>query len=145
MYLRYSIASRTRGIPSFIDGFKPSQRKVLFACFKRRLVREIKVAQLSGYVSEHTAYHHAEGGLASTIIGMAQTFVGSNNINLLRPNGQFGTRLQGGKDAASPRYIFTALHPIARVLFPEDDDAVLQYVSTANASERLLLSACVYT
>ena len=125
--IEYSIASRTRGIPSFIDGFKPSQRKVLYACFKRKLVREIKVAQLSGYVSEHTAYHHAEGGLATTIIGMAQTFVGSNNINLLKPNGQFGTRLQGGKDAASPRYIFTALHPIARALFPADDDAVLQY------------------
>lgn len=62
-----------------------------------------------------------------TVIGMAQDFVGSNNINLLVPSGQFGTRLAGGKDAASPRYIFTQLAPIARVMFPEVDDAMLNY------------------
>lgn len=45
----------------------------------------------------------------STIVNLAQDFVGSNNINLLLPIGQFGTRLQGGKDSASPRYIFTQL------------------------------------
>ena len=58
---------------------------------------------------------------------MAQDFVGSNNINLLVPSGQFGTRLAGGKDAASPRYIFTSLSPAARLLFPEVDDALLTY------------------
>ena len=63
-----------------------------------------------------------------TVIGMAQDFVGSNNINLLVPSGQFGTRLAGGKDAASPRYIFTALSPLARILFPEVDDALLSYM-----------------
>ena len=45
----------------------------------------------------------------STIINLAQNYVGSNNMNLLQPIGQFGTRLHGGKDAASPRYIFTQL------------------------------------
>lgn len=62
-----------------------------------------QVAQLAGYVSEHSAYHHGEASLQSTIIGLAQDFVGSNNLNLLYPSGQFGTRLQGGKDAASAR------------------------------------------
>ena len=75
-----------------MDGLKPSQRKVLFACFKRKLRREIKVAQLAGYVSEHSAYHHGEAALTGTIVGMAQDFVGSNNVNLLAPCGQFGTR-----------------------------------------------------
>jgi DNA topoisomerase-2 len=56
---------------------------------------------------------------------MAQNFVASNNINLLLPIGQFGTRNQGGKEAASARYIFTALSPVTRQLFPEADDAVL--------------------
>ena len=59
---------------------------------------------------------------------MAQTFVGSNNINLLTPNGQFGTRRMGGKDAASPRYIFTALEKITRKIFHPDDDALLTYL-----------------
>jgi DNA topoisomerase-2 len=58
---------------------------------------------------------------------MAQDFVGSNNINLLVPSGQFGTRLTGGADAASPRYIFTYLMPITRYLFPEADDVLLTY------------------
>jgi DNA topoisomerase-2 len=62
------------------------------------------------------------------VIGMAQDFCGSNNINLLVPQGQFGTRLAGGDDAASPRYIFTYLSPVARYLFPEADDALLSYL-----------------
>ena len=62
------------------------------------------------------------------IIGMAQNFVGSNNLNLLTPSGQFGSRLMGGNDASSPRYIFTALEPIVRTLFPREDDAILEYL-----------------
>jgi DNA topoisomerase-2 len=58
---------------------------------------------------------------------MAQDFCGSNNINLLTPSGQFGTRLEGGKDSASPRYIFTYLSPLARLLFPIEDDTLLSY------------------
>jgi DNA topoisomerase-2 len=59
---------------------------------------------------------------------MAQNFVGSNNINLLEPNGQFGTRIQGGDDSASERYIFTMLNSLTRYLFPEADDAILSYL-----------------
>lgn len=125
----FSIADNARSIPSVVDGLKPSQRKVLFACFKRKLTKsEIKVVQLAGYVAEHAAYHHGEMSLQSTIVGLAQNFVGSNNLNLLVPAGQFGTRLQGGKDAASSRYIFTKLASVTRALFPELDDAVLKYL-----------------
>ena len=83
--------------------------QVLFTCLKRSDKREIKVAQLAGSVAEHSSYHHGEQSLMSTIVNLAQNFVGSNNINLLQPIGQFGTRLAGGKDSASPRYIFTLL------------------------------------
>ena len=107
-----------RSIPSVMDGLKPSQRKILWSSFKRKMYSEVKVAQLAGYVSEHAAYHHGEVSLQDTIVGMAQDFVGSNNLNLLLPNGTFGSRLQGGKDAASARYIFTELAPYTRVLFP---------------------------
>ena len=75
-----------------IEGLKPGQKKIIFCSFKRNFVKEAKIAQFAGYVSEHSAYHHGEQSLASTIIGMAQVFVGSNNINLLLLNGQFGTR-----------------------------------------------------
>ncbi|AQK73823.1 DNA topoisomerase 2 [Zea mays] len=125
----FSMADLQRSIPSMVDGLKPGQRKILFCSFKRNFVKEAKVAQFSGYVSEHSAYHHGEQSLASTIIGMAQNFVGSNNINLMSPNGQFGTRAQGGKDAASPRYIFTKLSNITRSIFPKDDDILLNYLN----------------
>lgn len=125
----FSMADNVRSIPSVVDGLKPGHRKILFACFKRNLRGEIKVAQLSGYVSEHSAYHHGEQSLSATIVGLAQNFVGANNVNLLEPIGQFGTRLQGGKDAASPRYIFTSLSSFARVLFRPEDDALLRYLN----------------
>ena len=117
-----------RSIANVIDGMKTSQRKILYAAFKKKLVKEIKVAQFSGYVSEQSAYHHGEASLNGAIVGMAQDFVGANNINLLMPKGQFGTRLQGGKDSASERYIFTCLNPITRALFPAADDHVLDYL-----------------
>ena len=184
--IHYSNADNVRSIPSLVDGLKPGQRKIMFSCFKRGrsiIKNEIKVAQLAGYVSEHSAYHHGETSLAGTIVGMAQTcaatrppfhstpppfpqqstpfpqhstpfptaatrppsapaepprlsaplpsppsYVGSNNIPLLYPAGQFGTRLLGGKDAASPRYIFTKLPALTRLLFHPDDDAILEYL-----------------
>ena len=125
----FSQADNIRSIPSIVDGFKPGHRKIMFACFKRKLRSEIKVAQLAGYVAEHSAYHHGEQSLCATIIGLAQNYVGSNNINLLEPNGQFGTRLQGGKDAASPRYIFTLLSNLSRLIFRPEDDALLKYLN----------------
>ncbi|KAG6654498.1 DNA topoisomerase 2-like isoform X1 [Carya illinoinensis] len=125
----FSMADLQRSIPSMVDGLKPGQRKILFCSFKRNFVKEAKVAQFSGYVSEHSAYHHGEQSLASTIIGMAQDYVGSNNINLLQPNGQFGTRNYGGKDHASARYIYTRLSPITRFLFHKDDDDLLDYLN----------------
>lgn len=79
----FSVADCLRSIPCLCDGLKPGQRKILFACFKRKLKAEIKVAQLSGYVAEHSAYHHGEVSLQSTIVTLAQNFVGSNNVNLL--------------------------------------------------------------
>ena len=127
-YIHFSHYDNARSIPHLMDGFKPSQRKVLYACLKRNLKSEIKVAQLTGYVAEHSAYHHGEASLQLTIVGMAQNFCGSNNINLLTPSGQFGTRRMGGKDAASARYIFTKLEPIARTIFHPDDDDLLNYL-----------------
>jgi DNA topoisomerase-2 len=118
-----------RSIPNLMDGLKISLRKILYSAFKMGLTSEIKVAQFSGYVSKESCYHHGEASLNAAIVGMAQNFVGSNNINLLLPNGQFGTRLQGGKDSASERYIFTQLNRLTRAIFPEADDNVLEYLN----------------
>lgn len=116
-----------RSIPCLCDGLKPSLRKIMYSCFKRNLKKEIKVAQLAGYISENSAYHHGEQSLYDSIIGMAQDFVGSNNIELLEPKGQFGCRLAGGNDAASPRYIFTNLSELAFHIFNPLDNPLLEY------------------
>ena len=121
----FSQADNARSLPSVWDGLKESQRKVLWSAFKRNLTKEIRVAQLAGYVSEHAAYHHGEMSLNGTITGLAQEFVGSNNVPLLFPAGQFGSRLQGGHDAASPRYIHTHLQTYARNIFMAEDDGLL--------------------
>ena len=127
--VHFSVYDNERSIPNLVDGLKTSLRKILYCAFKRRLTHEIKVAQFSGYVSENSAYHHGEASLNGAIVNMAQNFVGSNNLNLLVPSGQFGTRLKGGEDSASERYIFTYLEPITRCLFLEDDDAILNYLN----------------
>lgn len=127
--IHFSVYDCKRSIPNIMDGLKPGNRKVLYSAFLRNLSSDLKVAIFSGYVSEHSGYHHGEASLQGTIVGMAQTYVGSNNINLFVPSGQFGTRLEGGKDSASPRYIFTHLSPITRSLFIKSDDAVLHYLT----------------
>ena len=124
----FSAEDIKRSIPHVADGLKPSQRKVIYACLKKNLTSDMKVAQLGGYVAEQTAYHHGEASLQGTIVNLAQNFVGANNLNLLEPSGQFGTRLAGGKDAASARYIFTRLAPLTRKIFDPADNAVLEYV-----------------
>ena len=117
-----------RSIPNLMDGLKISLRKILFSAFKKNLKTEIKVAQFSGYVSEHSGYHHGEASLNAAIVGMAQNFVGSNNINLFEPNGQLGSRLKGGKDSASERYIFTQLNKLTRLIYRCEDDNTLTYL-----------------
>ena len=127
--IHFSNYDNIRSIPSICDGFKPSQRKVLYSGFKKKLSSDIKVSQFVGYISENTSYHHGENSLVSTVIGMAQDFVGSNNINLYIPSGQFGTRLLGGKDHSSARYIFTRLNTITELIYHIDDMPLLDYLN----------------
>src|SRR5210317_1107484 len=126
--VNFSLADLKRSIAHVADGLKPSQRKVMYSCFQKNLTAEMKVAQLAAYVAEKSAYHHGEVSLAETIVKLANDYMGSNNINLLEPCGQFGTRLMGGKDASQTRYIFTKLTKEARKLFDPRDDAILNYL-----------------
>ena len=126
--IHFSNADNIRSLASIMDGMKPSQRKIVFGCLKRGLKAEVRVAQLAGYVSEHAAYHHGEASLTAAITSMAQQFVGANNINLLAPIGQFGSRLQGGKDAASARYIHTHLEHIVDTILRKEDSTILKHI-----------------
>jgi DNA topoisomerase-2 len=129
--IKFSYEDCRRSLSSCIDGLKESQRKVIYAIRKKfkgaKKMDFIKVAQLSGYVAEQTDYKHGEQNLCETIIKFAQDFVGSNNVPLLAPDGQFGTRLEGGKDSAASRYIYTKPHKILKYIFREEDDPILEY------------------
>uniref|UniRef100_A0A6C0IXV3 DNA topoisomerase (ATP-hydrolyzing) n=1 Tax=viral metagenome TaxID=1070528 RepID=A0A6C0IXV3_9ZZZZ len=132
--IHYSNYDNDRSLPDIRDGLKPSTRKIVFSCFKRNLFNEMKVAQLAGYVSEKSAYHHGEKSLEGAIVGLAQNFTGSNNINILEPCGQFGTRLLGGKDAAQSRYIFTHLSKTTQLLFNHNDEPLYKYLDDDGTS-----------
>ena len=126
--IHFSNDDTQRSIPSLVDGFKPSQRKIFYGAQLRGLEKDqVKVAQLAGFVSDRVAYHHGEASLMGAIIGMAQNFVGSNNLNVLEPKGQFGSRINGGKDHASPRYIWTKLEKVSNLVFRKEDNPILNY------------------
>lgn len=129
--IKFSISDCKRSIPCFIDGLKSSQRKILYAVKKKNLKynvkKSVKVAQLGGYIAENTNYHHGEQNLYETIVKMANEFPGSNNIPLFYRDGQFGSRLQGGKDAANARYIYTKMDMLTHLIFREEDDVLLEH------------------
>lgn len=129
--IHFSTYNNARSIPSVVDGLKPSQRKIIHTCFLLNLIhpKEMKVARLAGSVGEKTGYHHGEVSLQGAIVKLAQTFVGANNLNLLYPGGQFGSREEGGKDASAARYIYTALTPETQTIFNRFDLPLLEYVN----------------
>ncbi|BAU80081.1 DNA topoisomerase II [Tokyovirus A1] len=132
----YHRANNRRSIPSVYDGLKPSQRKVLYACFSSNIIGKNKkkhVDRLTGEVASVAGYHHGEESLTNTIIGMAQDFVGcGNNVRLLFPDGSFGTRLRGGKDHAASRYLSSYLEKVTRIVFPPEDDDLYERVFEDN-------------
>ena len=120
----FSIYDNVRSIPK-ADGFKPSQRKIIYGMLKRgENADEIRVETAANHISAVSDYHHGATSLIGTIAKMAQTFAGSNNINLLMPNGQFGSRLDPAPGAG--RYIYTELSKSFRQLFKKEDDAILE-------------------
>ncbi len=133
--IQFSVEDNKRSLPSMIDGYKPSQRKIMHGAFIKKLdIKEAKLTQLCGGIMELCNYHHGETSLYSAIVKMAQNFVGSNNINLLTPSGQFGSRsgdskkAKIGMDYAQPRYISTAIEDIAKYIIREEDEPVLKYI-----------------
>lgn len=123
----FSMADNLRSIPSVVDGLKPGQRKIMWVSLER-VRKEVKVQSLAGIVTMRAAYHHGEAALCQTIVGLAQDFVGANNIYWLLPIGAFGSRSRGGKDAASARYISTNVTPISHTVFSKDDAPILNYM-----------------
>lgn len=131
-FIHFSNYDNIRSIPSLHDGLKVSQRKILYGVIKKNLKKEMKVSVLGGAITEITHYHHGEVSMYDTIVKMAQIFVGSNNINYLEPEGQFGSRIYGGSDAAAARYIETKLNTLVTKIFKTEDNPILTYTTNDN-------------
>jgi DNA topoisomerase II len=122
-YVNYASYDNYRKIACYIDGLKPSARKVTYTVRKHKIDSPIKVSTLGSKVVETCAYIHGESSLYGVIIGLAQNFSGINNLPLLTRDGNFGNRMI--PSAAAPRYIKTFKEKYFDLIFNPDDDAVL--------------------
>jgi len=104
-FAQFALYSSFRSIGSYIDGLKPSSRKVVYTIKKKNIISDVKVSRFASSVAEETEYLHGETSLIGVICNLAQNYIGSNNENLLYPSGSFGTRFVPIPSAA--RYIFT--------------------------------------
>lgn len=130
---KYSAHSNVRGIPFIGDGFKQSHRKAADGMLRRgEGADKDTVERIAAAVASITDYHHGVGSLEGTIVGMAQSFAGSNNLPLFEEHGQFGNRLN--KKPSASRYIKTKLSPMFRQLFRKEDDLIFERI-TSNGLE----------
>ena len=121
-FAMYSIEGRA--IPSVVDGFKPTHRKIIHVCnqiWKTGSEKPLKVFQLAGKVASDAFYHHGNQSLENAITTMAQKF--KNNAPLLDEIGQFGS-LRSPQPGA-PRYIGTKLNGNFKLLYK--DFELLEY------------------
>ena len=115
-YAQYVIEHRA--IPSVIDGFKPTQRKIIYIAskvWKGSSDKPLKIFQLGGKVASDANYHHGDASLSSAIIAMAQSF--KNSMPLLDEIGQFGSLRS--PEAGAPRYISTKLNENFKLLYKD--------------------------
>ena len=122
-YLQSASYQSYRTISSYVDGFKNGARKIIYTVDKHNITSDIKVSQLGSKVAEETSYLHGEQSLYGTIVSLAQTFAGSNNLNMLQPEGNFGNRFI--QEAAAGRYIYTKKSKYFDLILHRDDRNVL--------------------
>jgi len=131
-FSNYALMALRRAIPSMTDGLKHCHRQILWGVMSKWKgagpYEIMKVAQLANHVATVVAYHHGELSLACALVIMARSFMGSNNLALLEPKGQFGTRILGGADAASTRYINTRPSKWLYQIFRKEDIPILDRI-----------------
>jgi DNA topoisomerase-2 len=122
-YTQYAVYDVARKIANYVDGLKMSSRKVVHTVLDKNISKPHKLSRLVSTIADHTEYIHGETSLCGVSVGLAQNYVGANNLPLLKREGNFGTRLM--PDAAAPRYIFTAKESYLDAVFIKEDYNVL--------------------
>ena len=122
-YCDYSSYDNLRKIASLVDGQKNAARKILWYTLQKNQKNEIKVSQLNSKVAEDTEYLH--GDMSGVIVNLAKDYTGTNNINLMYPEGNFGTAVI--PEASAPRYIYTYGTDELFDIFTKDDNEILEH------------------
>lgn len=123
-YLQSALYQSFRSIANYIDGLKPSARKVVYTIDKNNITSKIKASQLCSKVAEQTQYLHGEASLSGVVVGLARDYIGGNNINILTPDGNFGSRFI--QEPSASRYIYTYKSPNFHKIFDPRDNAILE-------------------
>lgn len=121
----YASYSTLRAIASLADGMKNSGRKVVHTVQAKNVTSKMKVTNLNSITSLFCEYLHGDQVLNDVIVGYARNFVGTNNLNIMYPSGNFGTRFE--PEASAPRYIFTYKEKAFDKIFNREDNNILMH------------------
>ena len=138
-YVReYAYETLLRNLPAF-DGLTRAKRKVIYTAFKvwgreSGGTTKMKIQpNFAGRVGEKTKYHQGDS-IPGVVIGLAQTYRGTNNLPLLRGFGAFGSINGGMKDASQPRYLEVTARKILALIFRPEDDKCLNFIEDEGES-----------
>lgn len=112
-----------QSIASYIDGLKPTARKVIHTVLKNNINQWTKVEGLANRTAGETEYLGGASNISGVIVTISKGYATSNNVPMLDTNGNFGQRLDNSP--GEPRYIKTRMLKNMREYFLKEDDANL--------------------
>lgn len=125
-YIDYSMSVIvSRALPDVRDGFKPVQRRVLYAMLREGLLHNRPYDKCAGVVGEVLKnYHpHGDGSVYDTLVRMAQPWV--MRYPLIDGQGNFGS--VDGDSAAAYRYTECRLTKLSEELLRDIDEDTVDF------------------
>ena len=126
-YIDYSMSVIvSRALPDARDGFKPVQRRVLYAMLREGLLHNRPYDKCAGVVGEVLKnYHpHGDGSVYDTLVRMAQPWV--MRYPLIDGQGNFGS--VDGDSAAAYRYTECRLTKLSEEVLKDIDEDTVDFV-----------------
>ncbi|MGB0264322.1 MAG: DNA gyrase subunit A, partial [Opitutales bacterium] len=126
-YIDYSMSVIvSRALPDARDGFKPVQRRILYAMLREGLLHNRPFDKCAGVVGEVLKnYHpHGDSSVYDTLVRLAQDWV--MRYPLIVPQGNFGSI--DGDSPAAYRYTECKLEQIAEDILKDIDEDTVDFV-----------------
>ena len=132
-YIDYSMSVIvSRALPDARDGFKPVQRRVLYAMLREGLLHNRPYDKCAGVVGEVLKnYHpHGDGSVYDTLVRMAQPWI--MRYPLIDGQGNFGS--VDGDSAAAYRYTECRLMKLSEEILKNIDEDTVDFISNYKES-----------